>query len=271
MNDLKKHVLRTDQLSGEALNALFNQEVLAVVVPNYTDSIKAIEVGETIAKDERVEKYFYEVAEAGERKRLFLGVSRFGVSFSTTFGKPRDGDDAQTYYSIARPNIQRLRSLFHPQLSPIDKFRLELDELVPAGANLANFEGRKMFTGIARVTHADMELQEKHPHVDSLPPGYSITSQFSANIFLTAPDEGGELIVYPMSELSPAEADDFDTNKKLWAKELENGVRIKPNPGDLILINTRRPHAVAKFTGSTRVSIQTFFGRSADGRLQLWC
>lgn len=268
---MKSFVIETTSLDSNSLEALFEDKAYILIVRNYVEPSICRKYGELISVDENLEKYFYEVSDGGERKSIFLGVSRYGVSFSTTFGKSPDSFEKKRYYDLALPNIKRIRNLFHPNLSPIDKLRLELDEQYPYGANLASFEEKKMFSGIARITHKDLDLQEKNPHVDSLPPGFSIEKQFSANIYLSTPSIGGELIVYPMEPLSAAEVDDFEANQKLWSSKLPEGIHIKPNDGDLILINTRRPHAVTKFVEGTRVSLQSFIGINKYSPLQLWC
>ncbi len=268
MNNL---VFETSSLESKALEALFNDEIYVLVVRNYVRGELSRKYGEIIFSSDELEKYYYEVSDSGERKSLFLGVSRYGVSFSTTFGRPENSPEKQKYYISALPNITRIRELFDPYLSPIDKLRLDLDELYVHGANIAQFENKKMFCGIARVTHCDLDLQERNPHVDSLPPEFFLQRQFSANIYLSTPPVGGDLIVYPMKPLSAQEVDDFEANQKLWSSKLPEGIRIKPNNGDLILINTRRPHAVTKFTDGTRVSLQTFIGVNENRPLQLWC
>lgn len=258
-------------LNTECLNRLFNDEIIALVVRNYFDPSLCKKIGDEIAQNDSLEKYYYEVSDKGERKSLFLGVSRLGVSFSTTFGRDRMGTETKRYYEVALNNIGRVRSFFSPYLSPIDKLRLELDEYYSNGSKLGTFEKKKMFTGIARVTHKDMDFQEKMPHVDSLPSEYNLERQYSANIYLTVPDSGGEIVIYPLAPLSASEVDDFEINEELWRSKLPEGVSIKPNAGDLIIINTRRPHAVKKFSEKNRVSLQTFIGVNKGEPLHLWC
>lgn len=90
-------------------------------------------------------------------------------------------------------------------------------------------------------------------------------------MYLSTPAIGGELIIYPLEPLSAEQVDDFEANQLLWASQLGEGIRIKPNAGDLILINTRRPHAASSSGEGTRVSLQTFIGVNQGESLQLWC
>lgn len=269
---MKNKVYREcSSINEEDLELLLNDEIVALIVRNYVQLKMCTEAAHLIENSPEVEKYFYEVSDNGERKSIFLGVSRFGVSFSTTFGRDKNSSETIRYYDVALKNITRTREIFSPLLSPIDKLRLELDETYSHGANIAAFEGKKMFCGIARVTHAGMDLQERNPHVDSLPPNFKLEKQFSANIYLSSPEEGGELVVYPMATLTAAEVDDFEANQQLWSSTLPEGLLIKPNVGDLILINTRRPHAVKMFPNGSRVSLQTFIGYNPGEPLKLWC
>lgn len=264
-------IIYSEKLNSQDLAAMLNDDIIGLVVRNYISPEICLKVGQDIATSNELEKYYYEMSDKGERKSVFLGVSRLGVSFSTTFGRDRNGPETKRYYDVANKNIEKIRNFFTPYLSPIDQLRLNLDELYEYGANLGNFENKKMFTGIARVTEKDMDLQEKNPHVDSLPPEYEMDRQYSANIYISVPQEGGELIIYPHKPLSAAEVDDFETNQILWENKLTDGIRIKPNLGDLIIINTRRPHAVTSFSSGSRVSLQSFIGLNKNHPLKLWC
>jgi len=156
-----------------------------------------------------------------------------------------------------------------PYLSPIDKLRLELDENY--GANVAVFEEKKMFVGIGRVMRADGSVNsELQPHFDSLPPDFfPLDGQFSANVYLKVPESGGELEVWNVPPIPANEIVDSDPNKD-WRKELPNSIKIKPNVGDLIMINTRRAHAIRRFDEGIRVTIQCFIGYKKDKPLYLW-
>ena len=53
-------------------------------------------------------------------------------------------------------------------------------------------------------------------------------------------------------------------------KDEKEVVEILPQEGDLILFNTRRPHAVTRFFGSFRITIQTFIGYKTGEPLYMW-
>src|SRR5262245_51389462 len=137
-------------------------------------------------------------------------------------------------------------------------------------ANVAAFEGRKMFVGIGRITAPEKTVLEEQPHFDSLPPDLTLDGQFSANVYLKVPEHGGELDVWNHPTLSPDEIHDDQLGRD-WRSMLPPPIRIRPAVGDLILINTRKPHAVCSFARGERVSIQCFIGYKRGRSLALWC
>lgn len=269
---MDKMIRTCERLDEWALRDLFDEKVVAIVVPGFCPPADCVALAHAIENDAAIEEYYYEVAHAdGRRERLGFGVSRLGTTFNTTFGRPRDSEEASRYYQDALRYVKKIRALSAPRLAPIDKLRLELDEMWPPGAQIGAFEGRKMFVGVARITHPGSDTLEKKPHVDSLPPTFELAGQYSANIYLSVPESGGELVAWPLPEMSAKDIDDLARNEELWRKDLGRGIEIKPRVGDLILINTRKPHAVRRFDQGSRISLQSFIGRLPSQALRLWC
>jgi hypothetical protein len=265
-------VIHLPALQRSSLTALFQVEALAVVVPGYVDPELARSVGRKIAEDPGLEDHYYApLAKGGQqRERVSLGVSRLGIAFNTVFGEAADGPKAQRYYAAALDHMRKIRAFFSPNLAPIDRLRLELDELWPEGANLGTFHGQKMSAGVPRVTHPDSELLETQPHVDSLPCELQLDGQYSANVYLSVPPEGGELLLWPSQVLTQEQIEAKQAMGETWNRPPGAAIAIRPSAGDLILINTRRFHAVRRFPRGARVSIQTFIGLRAGQPLRLW-
>jgi 2OG-Fe(II) oxygenase superfamily len=160
-----------------------------------------------------------------------------------------------------------MRGFATPALAPIDKLRLELDEQFDEGASVASFQGRKMLTGIARITRAaSSHLSAEQPHFDALPEKYArLDAQLAANIYLQVPGAGGELEIWDVPPLHPMSQVPDD-----WRAMLPGSIKIRPQQGELIIFNCRRPHAVGEFTGTDRVTAQTFIGWQKEAGLQLW-
>ena len=55
-----------------------------------------------------------------------------------------------------------------------------------------------------------------------------------------------------------------------WSTEGEESIYIKPECGDLVLINTRRPHATKTFDSGSRVAVASFIGYNPGEPLQFW-
>jgi hypothetical protein len=164
--------------------------------------------------------------------------------------------------------------------------------------------------GRVMTAHGSKMGSAAQPHYDSLPAEIShLANQFSANIYLSTPNytdevaaagtsngdsdspwsvsgrraipaalqaampdtarDHGELEMWDVPALPPHEihetAPDFD-----WRAALPPSLLIRPRVGDLILINTRKPHAIRSFQSGDRISLQTFIGLHTDGRLSLF-
>lgn len=190
-----------------------------------------------------------------------------------------------------------VRRLSHPSLSPLDRFRLDLDALSPHGATVhGGSDGRRRLAGIVRIYKPERSAEtatdgqavsgrgaEGYLHIDCLQEKEA--RMYSCNIYLDTPKEGGELTLYNI--VPPL----FDGHRPLrmffeffrnfaafegmlaslhsmntaqasvhadLAKVLPPPITVRPDPGDLILINPGVPHAVRDLPVGRRVSIQGF-------------
>ena len=264
-------VKTTTRLHPEDLQAFRKGDILALVVKDFYDKNNTAAVNK-LAHHPDLEEYQYVTTKNGKTTTLPFGVKRLGEPFSRSFGKTPDSPERQKYYLEAAKGMRRLREIFTPNLSPIDKLRIEMDETWPGGAGIARLEGKLMFTGIIRITEPDIAILEKKPHVDSMTPDIQIDRQFAANIFLETPEEGGELVIYPhYPMLTQAQVHDITVNENLWSDSIGASIAIKPEAGDLILIHTQIPHAVKRFSEGRRISVQTFFAVDDSNKLIFWC
>jgi len=262
-------IIENECLTLENLESLFSGKVNAIRIPNYY-SDKSIEAkGEYFSKNNFLECYDHEIKNGEEIQYLDYGVDRFGISFNTTYnGCPQA---KERYYNNVVKNIRNIRDVFSDELSPFDRFRLELDEIWTEPVGLANFENRKLMSGIVRVMNRpnESELISAQPHVDILPIKYAeLLGQFAVNIYLSAPEKGGFLELWDTPAVELEKADDICAGD--WRSRLRDSAYIKPEAGDLIIFNSRVPHAVSPFSGGPRVSIQSFIGLAPDRKLQLW-
>ena len=266
-----ERVLTLDRLDLSSLEALFTNDICAIRVPNYAESEMCNNLSNWFLKSDNIEEYHHEVRVDNKVKYLKYGVGRVGIAYNTTYNKPADSAENKRYHDEALSGIRSLREAMHPYMSPIDKLRLELDELWTYNASVAAFEGKKMFVGIGRVMRPETShLAETQPHFDSVPEKLSmLAGQFSANIYLKLPPSGGELELWDIPPLPITEIDNADLDTD-WRSNLPQSLLIKPEKGDLILINTRRAHAVRKFDEGERATVQCFIGLKADNSLVFW-
>ncbi|MGI4850349.1 MAG: 2OG-Fe(II) oxygenase [Janthinobacterium lividum] len=238
---------------------------------SYADKDLYEKLSDWFINNKRVENYYHEVRKDDKVEYLQYGVDRVGVAYNTTYGKDKNSLEWQRYYQESIEGIHSLRDFCYPFLSPIDHLRVELDELWSKSCHVANFEGEKMFVGIGRIMDASTSgIAEEQPHFDSVPDKLGhLKSQFSANVYLKMPSEGGELEIWDMTPLPIQEIDNakMDTD---WRRLLPKSFLIKPALGDLVFINTRRAHAIRKFNEGKRVTLQCFIGLDQNQSLNLW-
>ena len=261
-DSLSREVVSAPELTRQHLDALFNREICVLRVSEFCAPELASRMADWLLAHARVEQYGHEeLKQDGTLEYLYYGVDRVGVPFNKTLG-PNGEAFCETYYREALPGIRRLRASIGCDLTPVDRLRLELDEIWPNGANVAAFEGRKMFVGIARIMQAERSKpSEQFPHFDGVLPNiFPFDGQFGANIYLRVPDEGGELQVWG----APPE------NEEIVRSKLGEPTRIKPSRGDLVLFDAGRVHAIGAFTKGVRVGLHCFVGYKKDHPIQLW-
>jgi hypothetical protein len=264
----KKNIITTDQINESDLKKLFDNDICILQIKKFCASPLCEQLSEWFKTSERLTQYPYVMKREETVKTIYYGVDRVGVPYNSTYG---DSKQKEKYYAEALSGIRALRANSYPHLSPIDRLRVELDENWAPGANLANFEGKKMFVGIGRIMKPELShLSEYQPHWDSVPTQYAaLQGQFSANIYLSVPDQGGELEIWDIEPLPTSVIHNTDTERD-WRAELPVSITLKPEQGDLLLFNTRRPHAITKFIGKTRIAAQCFIGLNLDNSLSMW-
>ena len=263
----------SDVLDLMSLEALIAGNILAMHIAKYCSVENAARFLGNESKTVNLERYTHETYENGTVKEQFYGVYRWGTPFNSTYGKPADGPEKQKYYGDAATYRSRIENMFKPDPCAIDILRSDLNRIWRHGAELAHFEGKQMFSGIVRAMFSESAfLSEEAPHVDSLPIGIAqLSQQLGANIYLKTPEQGGELLIFDLSPFSQEQVETFE-NGKLPISEFQDPVKIKPAAGDLIIVNTRRPHAIRGFQSDEgRMSIQTFIGFNPGEPLQFWC
>jgi hypothetical protein len=202
-------------------------------------------------------------------------IGRVGKAYFETVGDPAV---RRQYYEHATEWIQAMRDLCRPFASPMDTFRLQLQEIWPAGATLETLEGRPMFVGLARVFESGSGA---HPHQDVLardaPRGcnraHTIRAQLAANVYLKPPAAGGELDLW----LRKPTDEEYEAMRRPGSYGVDRSslgepdVILTPASGDLILFNAHNLHAVRSASGGSRITMSTFVGfRGSCRPLTYW-
>jgi hypothetical protein len=240
--------------------------VLALRVPGYTSPQVTRQLAAWMDGHPRRVPYEIMVPKDGTMSPVRFGVERVGTPFNTLFSGGPAAEEA--YFDAALAHLRELRQAAAPDVSPIDRLRLDLDEIWPEGARIARYRGKRLACGIARATLPDAAMLEDKPHCDTVPLALEIETQLSANVYCAAPEVGGELELWDGPMLSNDEI--YRMLERDLRRELPEPVRLRPRPGDLVLINTRKPHAVRRFPSGERVSVQCFLGWRAGGPIVLW-
>lgn len=266
--DVNNKVICVDQLSAGVLHQLFNDSICVLHVKHFCDTLLSNQLAKWFEQNEALTHYDYVMKRDDGVKSIYYGVDRVGIPYNSTYG---DIKEKEKYYEQALKGIRAVRSASSPYLSPIDRLRVELDENWSRGANLANFEGSKMFIGIGRIMKAELShLSELQPHWDSVPAQYAqMMGQYSANIYLSVPARGGELEIWDVPPIATSVIHANDPHRD-WRAELPPSILVKPEKGDLLLFNTRRPHAIRSFASGIRVAVQCFIGLNQDQSLSMW-
>lgn len=198
-------------------------------------------------------------------------IGRVGKAFFEAVLSHRHVDE---YLAQTRAWIAQLRASMGPAMSPIDKVRLDLDELSATGARLARLKGQPMFAGLMRLFENGAGAE---PHIDNaawdaesvgLSAEVASPIQLALNIYLRVPEEkdGGSLLLWDHRP----DRDDYEARKipgsyGLRVDDLPPPVRIHPKVGEAIVFDSRRIHAVEP-SRTPRATASMFIKMSGPGQ-----
>lgn len=256
--DPKNLVSISKTLKADDLSLLAQGKLCAIIIPDYYPEELCDAVANNLINHPEHGSYYSD----GHAPDV-ANVGRVGVSYFEVSNNP---ELVKNYHAQAIEMTNKLRKIFEPYYSPIDRLRLDLQEIWPAGANLETLKGEKMFVGLCRTVEPNKEFL---PHQDVFEwdaPGViearSLKGQIACNIYLHMDKEGGELELwaedYTREEANAIRlANSYGMNKDRMKTP---SCRIKPKIGDLVLFNSRRPHAVAASKSTYRMSVSCFIG-----------
>ena len=265
-------IIELEYLDTSSLKQLISGEVLAIRIPEFANAKTSERLKQIIGEADTLEQYSHETYEDGHVVQHFYGVHRWGTPFNSTYGKAAGSDAQAKYYADAAHMRGVIDNICAPEKPPIQHLMEQLQEIWPQGAVTAAFQGQPMFCGIIRAMFPETaHLSETVPHVDCLPLSIAeLEHQFSANIYLETPPSGGELIIWDTEAFAYDEVKRFE-GAQLPEDRLQKPLRIQPRNNELVIINTRRPHAICGFESGKRISMQSFIGYTPDEPFYFWC
>lgn len=245
------NLVSTNEITADLLLKTLRREICGFRISNYCSQQQAGVLAETILKDFKRTNYGVRwcckdskpasVEEFLELPFLESDVQRGGPTSSTESVNGIDDDPLAV--------IRRMREIMSPHLTPVDRLRLELDEVAPLGARLYIMpDGSKAMAGLPRIMESSRELL----HADTGRKGC-----LTANIYLKLPNTGGATRIW--NHRGPYED---SIGSYLFSEDeiLEEtaSVLLEPQVGELVIWNPLSPHMVLPFDGGPRVSLQTW-------------
>lgn len=260
-------IRKRDSLGRDDLNSLFRGDILALRIKNFISEEESSVLSERIIKAAGFDHY--SIAQE-------LGIFRTGISFFETTGNPTKRGQ---YHLQALSSVHEVRRICSPYQVPLDLFHLNLEEVWPEGAHIEKLQGRKMQPGTIRLFRGDME-NTLPPHQDILlreipesQRAKEMLTQLAVNIYLKTPHEGGELELWDYRltddeyEAYRNHTHDFIDRDKLP----KNSVKLKPEPGELILFQSPKVHTVHACKSDIRMAMSCFVGYYGEDKpLSYW-
>jgi hypothetical protein len=170
-----------------------------------------------------------------------------------------------------------LRSLFKPSLSPVDEFRLFLEDFWFSGSCLLPFGHQQARFGLVRIWQTGSEAR---PHQDllrrecpELPISQRVRVQLGFNAYLATGEAGGDLQVWK-TQLSDTEWRSAGIDGSYGLEQFISSPAdnvVAPVAGDILLVNTECIHAVSRVESGCRVTLSGFIGYVDESSpLYLW-
>ncbi len=263
----KSGVVVSNQLLESDLKDLFSGKILMLRISSFIDEMTC-------------RKWRYPLENSSELGRysnaVDVSVNRIGM---TLFETENDKNKMEDYFHSASGLYSLVENIIGNNGNPLRVLHEGLEEAWKTGSHVETLSDRKMNPGIIRSFEADPQ-GGLPPHMDALYKDLPMCSEFqemqcqlAANLYMSTPEEGGELEVWDFSpsmeeleNLFSGEYDFIDRNKLPMEP-----ARVKPQVGELILFRSNCVHSVTPSRGGMRTAASCFIGYyGQDKPLTYW-
>ncbi len=265
-NPPSKRIITKESLDYQILSQLLKGHILAIRVPGYYSRSGCEALCERLDNHGHLNKKYDNAPE--------LNIYRMGMSFFETRFNETLVDE---YFRVSSEYFTVLKEFCAPYDSPFERFVADLKQVWPQGANRQLLNDKPMMPGLVRTF---LEGQVFPPHQDmlirdypDLPTSEHPLSQLAVNVYLRNFDRGGELEIW---DYAPDDTEvkslytgthDFIDRQKIPKRS----IRLRPQAGELILVQSSKLHAVRAGYGGKRTSFSCFTAyRGSEQPLTYW-
>ena len=181
------------------------------------------------------------------------------------------------YQDSANWSIQEFRKLSGEYLNPLDHLRILLQDTWAAGAERQRLNGRPLGYGLAQVfdqgayalPHQDFLRMDEPYDLEA----QSLVTQLTALIYVKPAEKGGRLQLWR----EHFGHDEFmkRKNPKSYGLSYDHipppALSLMPEPGELIIADSTKVHAVTKVIKGHRIAVNCFIGfKGVNTPLTFW-
>lgn len=258
--------MQIDDLSSDALMRLSNGAALALRFPGFVHSDFAPRMGQALLASPHISNYM----------NLRDDLTKIGMTYFEAARSGNSSDTIKNYLQASRDHEEYIRNACSQFFeSPMERISELLSDKLKASR--LSLDGQPMFAGLVRIVTQGKQIMVHQDDIGEDSPdnefAKNIVRQWAFNIYLLVPERGGELDVWNRT-LSQSEASalqvlgsDYGLDRATLG---ERSLRIVPRAGELVIIDSRKLHAVNTVDSGARVSISFFLGQDSNGNFRFW-